>query len=88
MPVQIRRQDGTIITLPISLGGGSSGKNYDDIIAKLMSNFSGPTPPLNPVKGQMWFNTIESKLYIYGGTSWILAQGSGTGAQDLIANPN
>jgi len=32
-----------------------------------------PTPPLNPILGQTYFNLSDAKVYMWNGTSWILA---------------
>jgi hypothetical protein len=38
---------------------------------KLLENFSNITAPLNPIKGQLWFDASESKLKIYNGFDFV-----------------
>lgn len=53
------------------------GKNYagyGQVIAEdflhLLENFSAPTPPANPIQGQLWYDTVATELKIYDGTNW------------------
>ena len=61
--------DGTINTTSTSLG--LPGRNYagygqtlDTNQVHLLENFADSTPPANPIRGQLWFNTNDSTLYI------------------------
>lgn len=61
--------DGTINTTSTSLA--LPGRNYagygesmDNNIVNLLENFADVTPPENPVRGQQWFNTNDSTMYI------------------------
>jgi len=83
--------DGTINTTSTSLG--LPGRNYagygqslDTNFVHAMENFANTTPPTNPLRGQLWYNTNANTLCICpaDGTttasSWItLAQSGGTG---------
>jgi len=83
--------DGTINTTSTSLG--LPGRNYagygqslDTNFVHAMENFADTTPPANPLRGQLWYNTNANTLCVCpaDGTttasSWItLAQSGGTG---------
>lgn len=47
---------------------GKGVNNYGEIqqenFLRLMENFASGTPPQNPTIGQLWFNTVETILYI------------------------
>ena len=61
--------DGTINTTSTSLG--LPGRNYagygqslDTNFVHVMENFADGTPPPNPLRGQLWYNTSANTLYI------------------------
>lgn len=61
--------DGTINTTSTSVG--LPGRNYagygqtlDTNFVHMLENFADNTPPQNPMKGQLWFNTNNSTLYV------------------------
>ena len=61
--------DGTINTSSTSLG--LPGRNYagygqtlDTNQVHMLENFAAATPPSNPIRGQLWFNTTNSTLYV------------------------
>lgn len=61
--------DGTINTTSTSLG--LPGRNYagygqtlDTNFVHLMENFADTTPPSNPLRGQLWFDTNANTLYV------------------------
>lgn len=53
---------------------GRNVTGYGQIVAEnflaLLENFAGPNQPVNPVEGQLWFDTQSRTLQIYDGTSW------------------
>jgi len=83
--------DGTINTTSTSLG--LPGRNYagygqslDTNFVHAMENFADSTPPANPLRGQLWYNTNTSTLCVcpadgtVTASSWItLAQSGGSG---------
>ena len=61
--------DGTINTTSTSLG--LPGRNYagygqslDDNFVHITENFAATTPPANPLRGQLWYNTNNQTLYV------------------------
>ena len=61
--------DGTINTTSTSLG--LPGRNYagygqslDTNMVHQIENFADGTPPANPIRGQLWYNTNDSTLYV------------------------
>ena len=61
--------DGTINTTSTSIG--LPGRNYagygqtlDTNFVHQLENFADTTPPANPLRGQLWFNTNNSTLYV------------------------
>lgn len=61
--------DGQINTTSSSLG--LPGRNYagygqvlDENFVYLVENFASTTPPINPLRGQLWFNTNDNILYV------------------------
>ena len=58
------------------------GKNYkgfgefiNENFIKIVENFSGSAAPGNPLTGQLWYDTAESRLKLYDGTSFRTAGG-------------
>ena len=83
-------QDGTINTTSTSLG--LPGRNYagygqtlNQNLVKLVEHFANDTPPPNPLKGQLWFNTTNGTLNVcpYDGTtsaaSWLTLASTNSG---------
>lgn len=61
--------DGTINTTSTSIG--LPGRNYagygqtlDTNFVHQLENFADTTPPANPLRGQLWYNTNDSTLYV------------------------
>ena len=54
------------------IGKGYSG--YGETIAEnflhILENFSDTTAPTKPIKGQLWFDSGETRLKVYSGTTW------------------
>lgn len=90
-------QDGTINTTTTSLalfGRNSSqyGAAIDTNFVKLLENFAGPTPPSNPIKGQLWFNTALNTLnvcpadYTTTATAWVTLTSTNAGGSATLGN--
>lgn len=66
----------TSLTFP-----GRNVTGYGQIIAEnflsLLENFASPTEPVNPIEGQIWYNSDPnvSSLLIYSGSGWTAASG-------------
>ena len=46
--------------------GQTIGQNF----LALLENFAGPAEPVNPIEGQLWFDTDTRTLQIFDGVSW------------------
>jgi hypothetical protein len=85
MAYQINKTDGTIVSTVadgqidnLSTDLTLIGKNYsgfgeafNENLIKLLENFSNTTSPTNPIQGQLWFDSSESKLKIYNGFDFV-----------------
>ena len=85
MAYSINKTDGTILaTVPdgqidrLSSDITLIGKNYsgfgealNENLVKLLENFANSSRPERPVRGQIWFDTTESKLKVYTGTTFV-----------------
>lgn len=73
------------------------GKNYpgygqflNENFIKMLENFSNNSAPASPLKGQLWWDTIDNILKVYtgnlsnGNTGWKIS----TGATSSVAPPN
>ena len=49
----------------------ATGENF----LHLLENFANIDPPVNPVEGQMWYNTASNVLYVFDSTQWIESGG-------------
>ena len=85
MAYQINKTSGTLLvnladgqidttTTDISL----IGKNYsgygefqNENYVKLLENFANTSAPGSPITGQVWYDTTNSALKVYNGSSWI-----------------
>jgi len=85
MAYSINKTDGTILaTVPdgqidqLSSDITLIGKNYsgfgealNENLVKLLENFANSSRPERPTRGQIWFDTTESKLKVYTGIAWV-----------------
>lgn len=82
--------DGTINTTSTSIG--LPGRNYagygqtlDTNFVHQLENFADSTPPANPLRGQLWFNTNNSTLYVCptdgetNAANWLALSATGSG---------
>lgn len=90
-------QDGTINTTSTSLG--LPGRNYagygqslNTNMVRSLENFAADTPPTNPLKGQLWFNTVNNTLNVcpLDGTSnslaWLTLTSTNSGGSTTLGN--
>lgn len=85
MAYQINKTDGTIVATvadgqidELSTDITLIGKNYsgfgesiNENFVKILENFANVTQPTHPIRGQVWFDTSESKLKVYTGTQFL-----------------
>ena len=78
MSYTIIKSDGTVLTTiadgtinTTSTSAGLPGRNYagygqalDTNIVRQMENFAKASPPENPLRGQLWYNTNANTLYV------------------------
>lgn len=79
MAYTIKNTDGTILVLlgdgkvdnnstSISLIGknfNSYGELWNNNLIKLMGHFANPVAPNSPIKGQIWYDSLQQKLNVY-----------------------
>lgn len=77
--------DGTVDTTTTTLN--LVGRNYagyggflNENFIKLLENGSNPTAPVNPLNGQLWWDSVSRHLNVYQGTGWKVISSSMTGA--------
>jgi hypothetical protein len=46
------------------------GEAFNENFIKLLENFANTAAPSNPIAGQLWWDTNESRLKVYDGTVW------------------
>jgi hypothetical protein len=85
MAYQINKTDGTIVatvadgqiddrSTDITLIGknySGFGEIFNENLVKILENFSETTQPDHPLRGQIWFDSGESKLKVYNGISFV-----------------
>lgn len=91
--------DGTINTTSTSLG--LPGRNYagygqslDDNFVHITENFASTTPPANPLRGQLWYNTNNQTLYVCptdgesNANAWLSLTSTSSGGSTTFGNVN
>ena len=90
MSYNLNKTDGTLLTelvdgvldintTDISLVGrnySGYGEFINENFIRMLENFANPNSPVTPLKGQLWYDTSESKLKVFDGTSFQSAAGS------------
>ena len=85
MAYQINKTDGTIVatvadgqiddrSTDITLIGknySGFGEIFNENLIKILENFADSNQPTHPIKGQIWFDSSESKLKVYNGISFV-----------------
>jgi len=85
MAYQINKTDGTIVatvadgqiddrSTDITLIGknySGFGEIFNENLIKILENFAETTQPDHPLRGQIWFDSGESKLKVYNGISFV-----------------
>jgi hypothetical protein len=84
MAYTINKTDGSVLTTvadgqidQLSTDLTLIGKNYsgfgeflNENLIKMLENFASVTQPQNPLKGEIWFDTSESRLKVYNGVDF------------------
>lgn len=39
-------------------------------IIRMLEHFANDVPPVSPIEGQIWFNTVDKTPYVYDGNDW------------------
>jgi hypothetical protein len=73
--------DGTVNTSNTSLtligrDYAGYGQFLNENFVYLLENFANGTSPANPLKGQLWFDSINNVLRVYSGVSWKISTGA------------
>jgi hypothetical protein len=85
MAYQINKTDGTIVatvadgqiddrSTDITLIGknySGFGEIFNENLVKILENFAETTQPDHPLRGQIWFDSSQSKLKVYNGISFV-----------------
>lgn len=89
MPYYIYKTDGSLLTeivdsnidqvaTDLTLIGKNVtgyGEYINDNFVRLLENFSSTSEPSNPIVGQLWFDTSDSRLKVYDGTGFRIGSG-------------
>jgi hypothetical protein len=92
-------QDGTINTTSTSLGlpgrnKSSYGQVLDTNFVRQLESYASPSPPANPLRGQIWYNTTTQNLCVCpaDGTlspnSWLVLTSTTAAGNASLANIN
>jgi len=83
--------DGTVDTsTSITLVGRNTpsyGQYLDQNFLNMLENFSNSSSPVNPISGQLWYNSTQGTLKIYNGTAFKNVSNATSGSSSPI-NPN
>jgi hypothetical protein len=83
MAYQVNKSDGSYLTVQDNTINTETslkliGKNfagYGEYVAENflqhLENFASPNPPVNPVKGQMWYKSNIESFFYFNGIEWI-----------------
>lgn len=82
-------QAGSVPALSIDIPGRNLtnyGRPVAEAFVKLLEHFAAPNAPINPTRGQIWYNTTNAAaptLFVYDGTTWRRIFSSGSGPFEL-----
>jgi hypothetical protein len=74
-------QIATDLTL-IGKSASAYGEYLNENLVRLLENFANTSRPLNPLEGQLWYDTLERRIKVYDGSGFKLT--SGTIVSDVI----
>ena len=73
-PITVEDQKIDSTSTSITFVGKNYNSGYGQLIATdflhILENFANPTPPSNPVQGQLWYDNANSLLKVYDGGTW------------------
>jgi len=82
--------DGTVnIDTDIGLVGKGYlgyGPTVNRNFLQLLENFSGSTAPTKPIKGQLWYDSLNQAVKVYNGTTFSAISGSSLSATNLTVS--
>jgi len=83
MSYEIRKSNGDLLTIvedgvvdtttDVSLIGknvSNFGQFQNENFVHLLENFANTTEPTNPIRGQLWYNSTDSSVYVYNGSEF------------------
>ena len=83
-------QDGVVNTQTdlsfIGKGYAGYGESIAENFLHILENFSNTSAPTKPIEGQLWWDSTNSKLQVYNGTSFQTAGGSAPYQSNAPAN--
>mgnify|MGYP001250898574 FL=1 len=89
-PNQYTVQDGVVNTQTelsfIGKGYAGYGESIAENFLHLLENFTNTSAPTKPIQGQLWWDSTNSKLQVYNGTSFQTAGGSAPYQSSAPAN--
>ena len=65
----------TSVTL-IGKNVNAYGTDLNDNFIRMLENFANTVPPTSPLVGQIWFNTVEQRMYVYNSSNEFKPVGS------------
>ena len=51
------------------------GESINENFVKMLENFANVSSPANPLAGQIWWDTSNSRIKVYTGTDWTTGGG-------------
>lgn len=86
-------QDGTIDTSSATIkfpgrGFQNYGESINENILWIAQSFANATAPVNPITGQLWYDTTHSLVKFYSGTVWIVVDGIFLSATEPVTGNN
>lgn len=73
----------TSLTLP-GRGAINYGLNIDEDLVHILENFYYSSAPVNPTRGQLWFDSVSNELKVYDNTNTFVPLATATPVQSAI----